>query len=139
MCCWDTHAITLCSTSSNHVLRSKVPCCWVTCAILLCSASAVVFANKTVFAVHGFRFTYTLTLIHTLFTFVGMWVMSSGMGLFVVKPLPLGKVTPLAAAFVGEHRASTFIDTDGASMLSGSISEIVVNVTLLQDTSSSAT
>jgi hypothetical protein len=99
----------------------------------------VVFANKAVFTKYSFRFTYMLTLIHTLFTLVGMWVMSSGMGLFVVKPLPLGKVTPLAAAFVGEHRASRFTDMDGASMLSGSISEIVVNVMLLQDTSSSAT
>lgn len=115
-CCWVTSAVPLCSTSFNHVLLSNVPCCWVTCAISLCSASAVVFANKAVFTKYSFRFTYMLTLIHTLFTLVGMWVMSSGMGLFVVKPLPLGKVTPLAAAFVGEHRASRVIDMDGASM-----------------------
>ena len=110
-----------------------------TYAILLCSASAVVFANKAVFVKFGFHFTYMLTLIHTLFTLVGMWVMSSGMGLFVVKPLPLGKVTPLAAAFVGEHRASRFTEMDGASMLSGSNSENVPYLALLQDTSSSAT
>lgn len=64
------------------------------------SASAVVFANKAVFSKYGFHFTYTLTLIHTLVTLVGMWVMSSAMGLFTVKPLPLVKVAPLAAAFV---------------------------------------
>lgn len=68
-----------------------------------CSASGVVFANKAVFSHHNFYFTYALTLIHTLFTLVGMWFMSSGMGLFVKKPLPVSKVAPLAAAFVGEQ------------------------------------
>lgn len=74
--------------------------------LLLCSASAVVFANKAVFSKYGFHFTYTLTLIHTLVTLVGMWVMSSAMGLFTVKPLPLVKIAPLAAAFVGEHKCA---------------------------------
>ncbi len=66
------------------------------------SASAVVFANKAVFAKYGFHFTYTLTLIHTATTLVGMWLLSSVFGVFTAKPLPLRKVAPLAAAFVGE-------------------------------------
>lgn len=56
---------------------------------------------QAVFSKYSFHFTYTLTLIHTVTTVVGMWVLSSVFGLFVVKPLSLRKVTPLAAAFVG--------------------------------------
>ena len=66
-----------------------------------CSASGVVFANKAVFAKYSFHFTYALTLIHTLTTLLGMWALSSGFGLFKAKPLPVSKVAPLAAAFVG--------------------------------------
>ncbi len=51
------------------------------------SASAIVFVNKAVFAVHRFNYAYTLTLVHTVVTMVGMWAFSAG-GLFHAKRLP---------------------------------------------------
>lgn len=59
-------------------------------------------ATQAVFSKYSFHFTYTLTLIHTVTTLVGMWLLSAVFGLFAAKPLPLKKVAPLAAAFVGE-------------------------------------
>jgi solute carrier family 35, member E3 len=63
------------------------------------SASGIVFANKTVFAVYGFKFTACLTLIHTVVTLFGMHAFSY-IGLFQVKQLPQIKLLPLAASYV---------------------------------------
>jgi hypothetical protein len=60
------------------------------------SASGIVFANKTVFAVYGFKFTACLTLIHTVVTLFGMHAFVYN-GLFQVKQLPQIKLLPLAA------------------------------------------
>lgn len=46
------------------------------------------------------RFTYALTLIHTLTTMVGMRIFAS-CGMFTAKKLPTMRVAPLAAAYVG--------------------------------------
>lgn len=40
------------------------------------SASGIVFANKAVMTTFGFKFIYALTLIHTIFTLVGMQIFS---------------------------------------------------------------
>ena len=45
-------------------------------ALQVVSASGIVFANKAVMTTFGFTFIYALTLIHTLFTLVGMQVFS---------------------------------------------------------------
>lgn len=69
-------------------------------ALNIVSASGIVFANKSVFATYGFKFTCTLTLIHTVFTLVGMRLFLRA-GLFQYKKLPQMQLLPLAAAYVG--------------------------------------
>lgn len=69
-------------------------------ALNIVSASGIVFANKAVFTTYGFKFTCALTLIHTLFTMVGMRVFLKA-GLFQYKKLPQLQLLPLAAAYVG--------------------------------------
>ena len=44
----------------------------------------IVFANKAVLSVFNFKFVYTLTLIHTIVTMVGMWLFAAS-GIFEVK------------------------------------------------------
>lgn len=60
------------------------------------SASSIVFANKAVFSVHLFRFTYSLTFLHTLVTLVGMMAFAAA-GVFQPKKLPWAQVTHLPA------------------------------------------
>lgn len=48
----------------------------------------------------SFHFIYALTLIHTLFTLVGMRLFCQ-MGMFEVKQLPKRAIIPLAGAYVG--------------------------------------
>jgi hypothetical protein len=43
----------------------------------MCSSLGIVFANKAVFAVFHFPYPFLLTLIHIIFTAVGMQVMAS--------------------------------------------------------------
>ena len=62
--------------------------------------SGIVFANKAVFKTYGFHFTFALTEIHTIFTLVGMLLMSRA-GLFDTKHLPNSSLMQLAAAYVG--------------------------------------
>ncbi|KAL6784769.1 hypothetical protein ACKKBF_B03135 [Auxenochlorella protothecoides x Auxenochlorella symbiontica] len=64
------------------------------------SATGIVFANKAVFSVVKFSFTYALTFIHTLFTLAGMHVFLR-FGIFERKTVPRRKMLPLAAAYVG--------------------------------------
>ena len=64
---------------------------------LVCS---IVFANKSVFAVYHFHHPYALTLVHTLTTFLGMYVFAA-MGMYERKSLPIRPLLSLAAAFVG--------------------------------------
>ncbi|GMH42075.1 hypothetical protein BSKO_09994 [Bryopsis sp. KO-2023] len=66
----------------------------------IATASGIVFANKAVFQVFGFRFTSALTWIHTIFTLVGMRLFCK-MGMFEHKEIPKLKLVPLAAAYVG--------------------------------------
>ena len=67
----------------------------------IASASGIVFANKLVFSAYHFNFTCTLTLIHTLFTFVGMKVLAQ-LEVFKhqKKDISAVKVAPLSLAFV---------------------------------------
>lgn len=64
------------------------------------AASGIVFANKTVFQVFGFKFTTALTWVHTIFTLVGMRVFCK-FGMFEYKMIPKMKLIPLASAYVG--------------------------------------
>lgn len=57
-------------------------------------------ANKLVFYKFHFQFVTTLTLIHTIFTFLGMVILSR-VGFFEVKPLLSRDVLPLAITYVG--------------------------------------
>ncbi|PSC75159.1 Solute carrier family 35 member E3 isoform A [Micractinium conductrix] len=66
----------------------------------IASATGIVFANKSVFSIFQFHFTYALTLIHTLTTVVGMQGFLR-MRMFEVKQVPRSKLAPLAAAYVG--------------------------------------
>ncbi|GLC59056.1 hypothetical protein PLESTB_001438600 [Pleodorina starrii] len=69
-------------------------------ALNVFAACSIVFANKIVFAVYGFKFVTTLTLIHTVFTWVGMIVMCR-MGWFEAKKFTQREVAPLALGYVG--------------------------------------
>ncbi len=69
-------------------------------ALAQVSASGIVFANKSVFQHYDYKFTYALTLIHTLTTLIGMR-MFAFYGAFTAKPLPTRAMAPLAAAYVG--------------------------------------
>ena len=73
------------------------PSCPVTAQV---SASGIVFANKSVFQHYDYKFTYALTLIHTLTTLVGMRLFAY-YGAFTAKLLPARATAPLAAAYVG--------------------------------------
>eukprot|EP00884_Botryococcus_braunii_P012748 jgi/Botrbrau1/21474/Bobra.0216s0082.1 len=64
------------------------------------SASGIVFANKAVMSTFGFHFIYALTLIHTMFTLIGMHLFRQ-MGIYEVKRLPKAAIIPLAGAYVG--------------------------------------
>ena len=64
------------------------------------SASAIVFANKAVFAVHHFQFPYALTLVHTVVTVVGMAAFAS-LGIFEAKRLSVAQVSSR-----GRHRSA---------------------------------
>jgi hypothetical protein len=67
------------------------------CPSLACS---IVFANKTVFTVMGFKFVYTLTLLHVLTTLVGMRLFAA-LGFYERKALPVRPLLSLSASFVG--------------------------------------
>jgi len=69
-------------------------------AVVQVSASGIVFANKSVFQHYDYKFTYALTLIHTLTTLIGMRLFAV-YGAFTAKPLPARAIAPLAAAYVG--------------------------------------
>ncbi|KAG2482544.1 hypothetical protein HYH03_018535 [Edaphochlamys debaryana] len=64
------------------------------------SACSIVFANKVVFATYQFQFVTTLTLVHTLFTWFGMLVLSK-IGFFTAKACSPLAVAPLALGYVG--------------------------------------
>lgn len=64
------------------------------------SATAIVFANKAVFHDFGFKFVTTLTLVHTLFTWIGMNVLAM-IGFFQKKQFTMISVAPLAIGYVG--------------------------------------
>eukprot|EP00798_Chlamydomonas_sp_ICE-L_P016182 gene16182-22343_t len=68
-------------------------------ALNIISASGIVFANKAVF-VQGFKFTYALTLVHTMCTVVGMSLFSH-FGVFERKYIEQRKLAQLAASYVG--------------------------------------
>lgn len=65
----------------------------------IASATGIVFANKAVFSVFGFHFTYALTLIHTLTTWVGMQGFLR-LKMFEPKQVQRRQLLPLAAAYV---------------------------------------
>lgn len=64
------------------------------------SASGIVFANKAVFQVFGFKFTSALTWVHTICTLLGMRLFCR-FGMFQHKSIPKLRLLPLAAAYVG--------------------------------------
>lgn len=64
------------------------------------AATGIVFANKSVFSIFNFHFTYALTLIHTCTTVVGMQGFLRAR-MFEPKAVPRRKLMPLAAAYVG--------------------------------------
>jgi solute carrier family 35 protein E3 len=53
-----------------------------------------------VFSVYGYQFVTTLTLIHTLFTWLGMNILAK-VGFFTSKPFTPVSVAPLAFGYVG--------------------------------------
>ncbi|GIL65038.1 hypothetical protein Vafri_18886 [Volvox africanus] len=63
-------------------------------------ACGIVFANKIVFAVYRFKFVTTLTLIHTIFTWIGMMSLEH-LGFFERKKFTQWDVAPLALGYVG--------------------------------------
>ncbi|KXZ48558.1 hypothetical protein GPECTOR_27g729 [Gonium pectorale] len=69
-------------------------------ALNVFAAVSIVFANKAVFSLYRFHFVTTLTLVHTLFTFVGMLVLSR-LDFFTPKKLPQVAIAPLALGYVG--------------------------------------
>ncbi|GFR52873.1 hypothetical protein Agub_g15504 [Astrephomene gubernaculifera] len=69
-------------------------------ALNVFSACAIVFANKIVFKTFRFHFVTTLTLVHTLFTWVGMLLLAR-INFFTVKQLSPLAVAPLAIGYVG--------------------------------------
>jgi hypothetical protein len=66
----------------------------------LASVIAIVVANKLVLYTYNFRFAVTLTWLHTIFTALGMMVLSAT-GWFEPKQTPLAKSLPVAAVYVG--------------------------------------
>lgn len=81
----------------------------------LVSACAIVFANKAVLSVIKFKFTVTLTCIHTLATWLAARALVSS-GIISPKQLPRRAALALAAAFTGYIvlcNVSLFINTVG--------------------------
>jgi solute carrier family 35 protein E3 len=70
------------------------------CLFNIIVASAIVFANKAVFSLYHFKFVFALTLIHTIFTWVGMSLLA-GVGFFFPKKIPAHQLLPLAIGYVG--------------------------------------
>lgn len=66
----------------------------------LSSVVMIVVANKMVLFTHKFSFVVTLTLLHSLFTAVGMTAMAAA-GLFQVKKMPVKSSMSVAAVYVG--------------------------------------
>ncbi|KAI8472640.1 MAG: triose-phosphate transporter family-domain-containing protein [Monoraphidium minutum] len=66
----------------------------------LSSVVMIVVANKMVLFTYKFSFVVTLTLLHSIFTAVGMWAMASG-GLFEVKRIAPRHSLQIAAVYVG--------------------------------------
>jgi solute carrier family 35, member E3 len=66
----------------------------------LVSACAIVFVNKAVLTVIGFRFTVTLTCIHTMATWLAARILSE-VGVITRKRLPRRSTLALASAFAG--------------------------------------
>ncbi|GLC46340.1 hypothetical protein PLESTM_001860200 [Pleodorina starrii] len=64
------------------------------------SVCAIVFANKLVFAVYKFKFVTTLTLIHTIFTWMGMLLLEH-LGFFESKKFSQRQLAPLALGYIG--------------------------------------
>lgn len=87
----------------------------------LASVVAIVFANKLVLFTHGFHFAATLTLMHCIFTSLGMAVLAS-VGFFEVKRVPLARSVPVAAVYVGTivlNNLSIQLNTVGFYQASG--------------------
>lgn len=70
------------------------------CAFNIVVGCMIVFANKWVFQHYNFKFVFALTWIHTVFTLVGMNVLSQ-IGFFVPKKIPNVKLIPIALGYVG--------------------------------------
>lgn len=64
------------------------------------SSIGIVFANKVVFQTYKFKFGTLLTLIHFVFTFLGLEVCRQ-CGVFERKPVSFGAILPLCIAFCG--------------------------------------
>lgn len=63
------------------------------------SAVAIVMANKTVLYSYGFGFPMTLTLLHIVVTWLGMWLLLS-CRVYDSKPLPAGRCAMLAVTHI---------------------------------------
>lgn len=70
------------------------------CLLNVLSTVGIVFANKLALDTYGFRFPIMLTWYHTAVTAVGMHMMSK-FGVFEPRRLPLMRILPLSAAYVG--------------------------------------
>ena len=68
-------------------------------ALNFITSVAIIWANKLAYN-SGFPFATTLTVIHFLFTFVGLEI-SARRGLFEKKPLSVLSVAPISCAFCG--------------------------------------
>jgi solute carrier family 35 protein E3 len=64
------------------------------------SSIGIVFMNKVVFQIYNFRYGTLLTMIHFIFTFLGLEVCRR-LGVFERKPLQVAQVLPLCASFCG--------------------------------------
>jgi solute carrier family 35 protein E3 len=64
----------------------------------ICSSVGIVMTNKWIFQQHKFQFATTVTIIHFLFTFIGLEICAI-FGLFQKKKLAYSEVLPLSVAF----------------------------------------
>lgn len=64
------------------------------------SSIGIVFMNKVVFQICGFKYGTLLTFIHFVFTFLGLELCRQ-MGIFTRKPVSLQSVLPLCVSFCG--------------------------------------
>ena len=69
-------------------------------ALNLFSSICIVFCNKLVYTTTGFTFGTTLTLVHFIVTFFGLYLCKLN-GVFTPKPLPLKSVAKISFAFCG--------------------------------------